>query len=123
MICFGFMRPHTIDSPLSRSKTSRYIMAFHDASLPIQHNGRAGTPRTGESNIKKCVCCQSGAGNVGGVRRTCSDNTGGGYTNVIPIPVDDPATKAIAGALFKPDGAGPFPAVVYMSGCEGLRRN
>ena len=47
----------------------------------------------------------------------------GEYTNVIPIPVDDPATKAIAGALFKPDGAGPFPAVVYMSGCEGLRRN
>jgi dienelactone hydrolase len=45
---------------------------------------------------------------------------GGEYTNVIPIPVDDPATAAIAGALFKPEGAGPFPAVVYMSGCEGL---
>jgi dienelactone hydrolase len=45
---------------------------------------------------------------------------GGGYTNAIPIPVDDPATKAIAGALFKPAGAGPFPAVVYMSGCYGL---
>jgi hypothetical protein len=45
---------------------------------------------------------------------------GGGYTNVIPIPVDDPATKAIAGALFKPEGAGPFPAVVYMSSCAGL---
>ena len=44
----------------------------------------------------------------------------GGYTNVIPIPVDDPATKAIAGALFKPEGAGPFPAVVYMVGCGGL---
>jgi hypothetical protein len=27
---------------------------------------------------------------------------GGGYKDVIPIPVDDPATKAIAGALFKP---------------------
>ena len=26
---------------------------------------------------------------------------GGGYTNVIPIPVDDPNIKAIAGALFK----------------------
>jgi len=37
---------------------------------------------------------------------------GGGYTNVIPIPVDDPTTKAIAGALFKPAGAGPFAAVV-----------
>jgi dienelactone hydrolase len=45
---------------------------------------------------------------------------GGGYTNVIPIPVDDPAIKAIAGALFKPAGSGPFPAVVYMSGCYGL---
>jgi dienelactone hydrolase len=44
----------------------------------------------------------------------------GGYTNVIPIPVDDPATKAIAGALFKPAGAGPFPAVVYMVSCAGL---
>jgi len=45
---------------------------------------------------------------------------GGGYTNAIPIPVDDPTTKNIAGALFKPAGAGPFPAVVYMSGCAGL---
>ena len=45
---------------------------------------------------------------------------GGGYTNVIPIPVDDPKTKTIAGALFKPSGSGPFPALVYMSGCAGL---
>ena len=45
---------------------------------------------------------------------------GGGYSNVIPIPVDDPSVKAIAGALFKPAGAGPFPAVVYLSGCAGL---
>src|SRR5208282_210831 len=45
---------------------------------------------------------------------------GGGYKDVIPIPVDDPATKAIAGALFKPAGPGPFPAGVYMSGCAGL---
>jgi dienelactone hydrolase len=43
----------------------------------------------------------------------------GGYTNVISIPVDDPTTKAIAGALFKPAGTGPFPGVVYMSGCSG----
>ena len=28
--------------------------------------------------------------------------------------------KAIAGALFKPAGAGPFPAVIYMSACGGL---
>jgi dienelactone hydrolase len=45
---------------------------------------------------------------------------GGGYTNVIPIPVDDPTTKAIAGALFKPTGAGPFPAVIYIVDCGGL---
>jgi hypothetical protein len=45
---------------------------------------------------------------------------GGGYTNVIPIPVDDPVTKAIGGALFKPDGAGPFPAVIYMADCNGV---
>jgi dienelactone hydrolase len=46
---------------------------------------------------------------------------GGGYTNVIPIPVDgDPQVKAIAGALFKPEGVGPFPAIIYMSGCDGL---
>ena len=45
---------------------------------------------------------------------------GGGYTNVTAIPVKDPAIKAISGALFKPAGAGPFPAVVYMIGCDGL---
>ena len=45
---------------------------------------------------------------------------GGGYTNVTAIPVNDPAIKAISGALFKPAGAGPFPAVVYMIGCAGL---
>ena len=48
---------------------------------------------------------------------------GGGYAggpNVVAIPVDDPDVKAIAGALFKPAGAGPFPAVVYMSGAAGL---
>jgi dienelactone hydrolase len=45
---------------------------------------------------------------------------GGGYTDVTAIPVNDPAIKAIGGALFKPAGAGPFPAVVYMSGCAGI---
>ena len=47
---------------------------------------------------------------------------GGGYKDVIAIPVDDPATKAIAGALFKPAGAGPLPAVIYMSTCDGINR-
>jgi dienelactone hydrolase len=45
---------------------------------------------------------------------------GGGYTDVTAIPVNDPAIKAIGGALFKPRGAGPFPAVVYMTGCGGI---
>ena len=45
---------------------------------------------------------------------------GGEYKNAIAIPVDDPTTKNISGALFKPPGADPFPAVVYMSGCIGL---
>ncbi len=45
---------------------------------------------------------------------------GGGYTDVVSIPVSDSAVKAIAGALFKPSGAGPFPVVVYLSGCAGL---
>ncbi len=44
---------------------------------------------------------------------------GGGYANVIPIPVNDPAVKEIAGALLKPQGAGPFPVVVYIPPCGG----
>lgn len=43
----------------------------------------------------------------------------GGYTNVIAIPVNDPSVKEIAGALFKPQGPGPFPAIVYMPPCGG----
>jgi dienelactone hydrolase len=37
--------------------------------------------------------------------------------------VNDPEIKAIAGALCKPSGAGPFPAVVYMrdAGSTGRR--
>jgi dienelactone hydrolase len=45
---------------------------------------------------------------------------GGGYADVVSIPVNDPSVPAIAGALLKPTGSGPFPAVVYMSGCGGL---
>jgi hypothetical protein len=41
---------------------------------------------------------------------------GGGYEDVVPIPVDDPNIKTIAGALFKPA----FPGVVFMTGCGGL---
>jgi dienelactone hydrolase len=45
---------------------------------------------------------------------------GGGYTDVTAIPVNDPAIKAIGAALFKPESAGPFPVVVYMTGCGGI---
>ena len=45
---------------------------------------------------------------------------GGGFKDVMAIPVDDPETKAIAGALFKPAGAGPFPAVIYISTCADI---
>jgi dienelactone hydrolase len=44
---------------------------------------------------------------------------GGDYTDVIGIPIDDPNVKEIAGALIKPDGAGPFPVVVWTPGCGG----
>jgi dienelactone hydrolase len=44
---------------------------------------------------------------------------GGGYTDVIPIPVKDPAVKESAGALVKPEGGGPFPVVVYIPACGG----
>jgi hypothetical protein len=48
---------------------------------------------------------------------------GGDYAagaKVVPIPIDDPAVKAISGALFKPAGTGPFPVVVYMPSQYGL---
>jgi dienelactone hydrolase len=54
------------------------------------------------------------------LRAEAAPPTGGGYTDVIPIPVNDATTKAIAGALFKPTGAGPFPAIIYLSGCGGI---
>lgn len=44
---------------------------------------------------------------------------GGGYANPVPIPVNDGSVKEIAGALFKPEGTGPFPVVVYIPACGG----
>lgn len=45
---------------------------------------------------------------------------GDGSVEVITIPLDDdPRVKAITGALFEPEGAGPFPAVIHLTGCEG----
>ena len=52
-----------------------------------------------------------------GAKADAAPPIGGGFTGVVAIPVDDPATKAIAGALIKPAGAGPFPTVVYLPGC------
>jgi dienelactone hydrolase len=46
---------------------------------------------------------------------------GGGYpVAVVKIPVEDPATKHVPAALFEPEGAGPFPAVILLSGCSGV---
>jgi dienelactone hydrolase len=40
---------------------------------------------------------------------------------VAPTPVDIPLDKGVLKAvLFRPDGAGPFPAVVALHGCDGL---
>jgi hypothetical protein len=39
---------------------------------------------------------------------------------VVKIPVDDGKTKFVAAALFEPEGAGPFPAVIILSGCAGV---
>ncbi len=45
---------------------------------------------------------------------------GDGSVEVISIPLDDdPRVKAITGALFEPEGAGPFPAVIHLTGCDG----
>ena len=46
---------------------------------------------------------------------------GGEYpVAVVNIPVDDPKTQFVAAALFEPTGAGPFPAVIILSGCAGV---
>lgn len=39
---------------------------------------------------------------------------------VANIPIDDAKTRFVAGALFEPQGAGPFPAVIILSGCAGV---
>lgn len=48
---------------------------------------------------------------------------GGGYSPVVSIPVDDARTKSIAAALFEPEGAGPFPAVIILGGCQGVSKD
>ncbi len=44
---------------------------------------------------------------------------GTGFVEVVTIPVDDLRVEAITGVLFEPKGSGPFPAVVYLPGCDG----
>jgi uncharacterized protein (TIGR02246 family) len=39
---------------------------------------------------------------------------------VANIPVDDARTKSVSAALFEPEGPGPFPAVIILSGCAGV---
>jgi len=41
----------------------------------------------------------------------------GGFSPVVQIPVNDSETKYVLGALYEPEGAGPFPAVILLSGC------
>jgi dienelactone hydrolase len=38
-------------------------------------------------------------------------------------PVDNPGSESILGALLKPSGAGPFPAVIIAHGCFGIEAN
>jgi len=46
---------------------------------------------------------------------------GGGYpVSVVRIPVEDPIAKHVPAALFEPEGTGPFPAVILLSGCSGV---
>ncbi len=44
---------------------------------------------------------------------------GNGFVEVDTIPLDDPRVKSITGVLFEPEGSGPFPAVVHLTGCDG----
>jgi len=43
----------------------------------------------------------------------------GDYDPIVKIPVDSTGTRYIAGALFEPEGSGPFPVVIVLSGCAG----
>jgi dienelactone hydrolase len=74
--------------------------------------------------IAVIACCAGGYASLNAAQAADqAPPMGGGYANVIAIPVDpaDAADgKAIVGALIKPEGAGPFPTVVYISGCAGL---
>jgi dienelactone hydrolase len=70
--------------------------------------------------ISVAVAVAAGAMIFPAVSAAQTPKMGGGYKDVMAIPVDDPNVKAIAAALFKPDGRGPFPAVIYMSGSSGL---
>jgi len=52
---------------------------------------------------------------------TVKIGTGSNYpVAVVNIPVEDAKTGYVSAALFEPTGAGPFPAVVILSGCAGV---
>jgi len=53
-----------------------------------------------------------------------AENVGmsGGFSPVLQIPVNDSYTKFVMAALFEPEGTGPFPAVILLSGCAGWPR-
>ena len=67
------------------------------------------------------AACTSPARDTVGERPGEPVRMGSAYPKaLVTIPVDDPKTKAIAGALFAPNGPGPFPAVIVLSGCAGV---
>lgn len=87
----------------------------------MSHLSSTGVARTGAAVIAVGL----GLGLSLGVGLSCAEaqtvKMGGGYANVVPIATNDRNdVEFIAGALFKPSGPGPFPTVVYMSGCAGF---
>ena len=74
VIRFDLMCAHTIDRPISRRGTHRYVMARCRPSLPVQDDCGRITPRTSEANIEKCLLGNAGTGNIDGVRSAGSDH-------------------------------------------------
>lgn len=84
---------------------------------------RVSSPSTLRSVLRTGACALallSCSGAAVAQQAATTAKIAGGYTPVEPIPVDDPATPSVTAALFLPQGTGPFPAVIVLSGCAGL---
>jgi dienelactone hydrolase len=67
------------------------------------------------------AACVNAPQEVASVPAVETVGTAGPYpVAVANIPVDDAKTKSVSATLFEPQGAGPFPAVVILSGCGGI---